>query len=115
MDSLDADQKAVLFGIHDAYDEFRVKRDAWRAARDEELRKIARGESTPTYDAALAAREAAWQKRGEQQTAAWQQKPPANDVKPLAPNTPLADAEAAREAAWQRRGEMQANAWKRGA
>lgn len=102
----------------DAYEQFEAGRAAWRKERDAELQAVIDGTGTPDYAAALVKREEAWQRRGERQAQAWQQRPAATSdasATRLQPNASLADAEAAREAAWQKRGEMQANAWKRGA
>lgn len=100
----------------DAYQQFEADRNAWRKKQFAELQAISDGSSTPEFGAALMQREQSWQRRGEQQSRAWQRSPaaaPTSDAKPLAPNAPLADAAAAREAAWRKRGELQQNAWRR--
>lgn len=101
--------------LGDAYDRLVADRVAYFQARDAELAEIAKGIATPAFTAACEARDKAWQKRGEDQVAAWQQRPspPAQPPKPPASNTSLADALAARDAAWRKRGEEQANAWRR--
>jgi hypothetical protein len=100
----------------DAYQIFLADRAEYFRQRDAELAEIAKGNATPSYTAACEARDAAWQKRGEQQASAWQQKlnnAGSSGTRTPQPNAPLADAIAARDAAWAARGERQANAWRR--
>ena len=120
MDSLDPVQRAVLFGdsepVLDAYEQFEADRAAWRKQRDAELAAISDGSCTPTFAAALMKREESWQRRGEQQSQAWQRRPAAatSEAKPqLQHDAALKDTIAARDAAWERRGQILSNAWKR--
>lgn len=99
--------------LGDAYQQFVADREAWRAAQYAELRAIAQGTPTRAFTAALDARDAAWAKRGEDQSRAWQRPAAVAEAKSPATSGSLNDALAARDAAWAKRGERQAAAWRR--
>lgn len=100
----------------DAYQQFLADRDAWRQKQAAELQAISDGTPSRSFAAVLDARDAAWQKRGEQQSAAWQRRPASeagSSTTHLQHDASLKDVTTARDAAWQKRGEILSNAWKR--